>query len=128
MEKKRLASLQELELSSYSTKSKEQSQKKQDLTSEDSVKRSSEHKLSYAEQRERDKAMRRAAKKVEEAEIAVASMEEKLAQVEAKISAGDVSPQVFNDHAEITKGLENAMSMWELAQMDFDELKEKYNL
>ncbi len=128
LEKKRLASLQELELSSYSTKSKEQSQKKQDLTSEDSVKRSSEHKLSYAEQRERDKAMRRAAKKVEEAEIAVASMEEKLAQVEAKISAGDVSPQVFNDHAEITKGLENAMSMWELAQMDFDELKEKYNL
>ena len=127
LEKKRLASLQELELSS-STKSKEQSQKKQDLTPEDSVKRSSEHKLSYAEQRERDKAMRRAAKKVEEAEIAVASMEEKLAQVEAKISAGDVSPQVFNDHAEITKGLENAMSMWELAQMDFDELKEKYNL
>ena len=83
-------------------------------------------KLSYAEQRERDKALRRAAKKVEEAEANVTAREKAVADVEAEIAVGCVDPEIFTRHADATKELENAMSLWELAQMELDELKERY--
>ena len=79
--------------------------------------------LSYAEQREREKALRRATKRVEEAEAAVSARETELAEIEAKIAAGDVDPKLFTAHADATKAVENAMSVWELAQMELDELK-----
>ena len=82
-------------------------------------------KLSYAEQRERDKTLRRAAKRVEEAEAAVSAREAALAEIEAKIAAGEVAPEIFTAHAEATKAVENAMSVWELAQMELDELKQQ---
>ncbi len=80
-------------------------------------------KLSYAEQREREKMVRRAARRVEDAEAAVAKAEEELAAVEARIAAGEVADEVFKAHAEATKAVENAMSMWELAQQELDEIK-----
>ena len=84
-------------------------------------------KLSYAEQRERDKALRKAAKKVEETENEVASREKELADIEAHIAAGGELPaDIYTRHEQANKNLENAMSLWELAQMDLDELKEKY--
>ena len=85
-------------------------------------------KLSYAEQRERDKTVKRAAKKVEEAELAVGAREAELAEIEARIAAGDVSPEVFTAHAEATKAVENAMSVWELSQLELDDLKERYGV
>ncbi len=41
--------------------------------------------------------------------------------MEARIAAGEVAPEVFDEHAAATKALENAMSVWELAQMELDE-------
>ena len=70
--------------------------------------------------------MRRAAKKVEEAEAAVGKREAELAEIEAKIAAGDVSNEIFEEHARMGKELENAMSVWELAQMELDSMKEQY--
>ncbi len=83
-------------------------------------------KLSYAEQRERDKALKRAAKRVEEAEKAVADAEKAVSEIEARLAAGESDPALFTGHADATKNVENAMSLWELAQMELDELKEKY--
>lgn len=122
LEKKRLSSLRELELPTSKTASAE---KKNEVLAKPEV---SSAKLSYAEQRERDKAVKRVAKKVDEAEAMVGQREAELADIESRIAAGEVAPEIFEAHAAATKEVENAMSMWELAQLELDELKEKYNI
>ncbi len=128
LEKKRIASLQELERSQPKTEQKNSPQQK--LSAAEPAKAMkvepstpAQRKLSYAEQREREKTLRRATKRVEEAEAAVSAREAELAEIEAKIAAGDVDPKLFTAHADATKAVENAMSIWELAQMELDELK-----
>ena len=80
--------------------------------------------LSYAEQRERDKALRRARKKVEEAEKDVAKREQDIKDLEARMSSGEpLTQEDYALHASLTKQLENAMSLWELASMEYDELQ-----
>ncbi|MDD6723585.1 MAG: ABC-F family ATP-binding cassette domain-containing protein [Bacteroidales bacterium] len=78
--------------------------------------------LSYAEQREREKALRRARKKVEEAEAEVSRLEGEVKAIEDEMNGGNVSPEIFKRHAEATKNLENAMSVWELAVGEADSL------
>lgn len=123
LEKKKLNSLRELEASGSKTKPAE-TVHKNELRKEDpaAMQASSPRKLSYAEQRERDKIIKRAQKKVSEAEEAVSAREAELAEIEARIAAGDVSPEIFAAHAEATKSVENSMSHWELAQMELEEL------
>ena len=84
-------------------------------------------KLSYAEQREREKAIKRAEKKVKDAEAEISNIENEIAEIEAKIATGNVDTEIFNSHASKNKQLENAMSLWELASMELDEIKSKYN-
>ena len=127
LEKKRLSSLQELEMSAPKPKADEKA-KTAATESKDTESGRPAAKLSYAEQRERDKTVKRAAKKVEEAELAVGAREAELAEIEARIAAGDVSPEVFTAHAEATKAVENAMSVWELSQLELDDLKERYGV
>lgn len=120
LEKKKLASLRELEAKTPVAKTESPAKAAPAPTPKAAAK------LSYAEQREREKTLRKANKKVEEAENEVAVREQQLADIEAKIAAGEVAPEIFTAHAQAGKDLENAMSMWELAQMELDELKEKF--
>ncbi len=76
----------------------------------------------YAEQREHDKAVRRARKKVEEAEAEVASREAAVKAIEDELASGSPTPDVYDRHAAAVKALENAMSVWELASLDLDAL------
>lgn len=124
LEKKKLASLQELELS----KSAPSAQTAQPAPVESSVEanKPEQRKLTYAEQRERDKMLRRAAKKVAEAEGAVSEAESALADIEAKIAAGNVENDIFNQHQAATRRVETAMSLWELACQELDELKASF--
>ena len=124
LEKKKLASLQELELS----KSAPSAQTAQPAPVESSVdaNKPEQRKLTYAEQRERDKMLRRAAKKVAEAEEAVSEAESALAAIEAKIAAGNVENDIFNQHQAATRRVETAMSLWELACQELDELKASF--
>lgn len=124
LEKKKLASLQELELS----KSAPSAQTAQPAPVESSVdaNKPEQRKLTYAEQRERDKMLRRAAKKVAEAEGAVSEAESTLADIEAKIAAGNVENDIFNQHQAATRRVETAMSLWELACQELDELKASF--
>ena len=78
--------------------------------------------LSYAEQREREKALRRARKKVEDAEAEVSRLEAEVKAIEDEMSGGNVSPEIFKRHADATKDLENAMSVWELAVGEAESL------
>ncbi len=122
LEKKRMASLAELELSkSPAAEAKSAPSKAQPAPAPDSR---TERKLSYAEQREREKALRKATKRVEEAEAAVGACGEAISAIEARISSGEA---IYDEHAAAIKELENAMSVWEMAQMELDQLKEQYS-
>ena len=128
LEKKKMASLAELELSKSPTGSEKKdvqtqaktAQAKQTAKVEEAT--VPDRKLSYAEQREREKTIKRAKKKVSEAEEQIATIEAEIADIEGKIASGDVSPDIYDQHAARTKALENAMSVWELASMELDEL------
>ncbi|MGN0224122.1 MAG: ABC-F family ATP-binding cassette domain-containing protein [Muribaculaceae bacterium] len=81
--------------------------------------------VNYAEQRERDKMVRRARRKVEEAEAEVARLEAAVHEIEAQLAdpAAAADPDIYSRHAQANKDLENAMSVWELASMELDELQ-----
>ncbi|MDE6453387.1 MAG: hypothetical protein K2L27_04205, partial [Muribaculaceae bacterium] len=58
----------------------------------------------------------------------ITRLEGEIASIEAAIAAGDTAPDIYDRHAAATKALENAMSLWELAGMELEELKERYSL
>lgn len=129
LEKKKLESLQQLELSVSPTldvKPENKLAPEPKTISKREVRENTTRKLTYAEQRERDKALRRADKKVKEAEEAISRMEAQVAEVLQKIEDGDTSAEIFENHATLSKNLENQMSVWELAVMELEELKAKY--
>ena len=123
LEKKKIASLHELEISAPKAKTEPAQPAQKSAQAPAATAAPEPKKLSYAEQRERDKALKRAAKKVEEAEADVARREADVAAIEARIAAGEVDPEVFTAHADAVKAVENAMSVWELAQSELDDLK-----
>lgn len=128
LEKKRIANLNELELSqspgSGEASKPSRNEAKGDGPAKTSDKSSpqTDKRLSYAEQREREKAVKRAAKRVAEAEAEVSRREEEIAAIEAEMAGGRSDSEILARHAAATKELENAMSVWELAQMELDSL------
>ena len=130
LEKKKIASLSELEIKDNKPAAKD-SKTAKDIKEPKDVK---DHKasgpdkeakpraLSYAEQRERDKALRAARKKVETAEADIARLESEKAAIEARFAAGEASDELYALHVEAQKNLENAMSVWELASMEYEEM------
>ena len=115
LEKKRIVNLAELELSKSPEITKEK------VVEQPKEKLQPDRRLSYAEQRERDKRIRRQRKRVEELEAEVAAVEEELKSIEDEIAAGNVGNGVLTRHAETQKRLENTMSLWELASMELEE-------
>lgn len=128
LEKKKLASLAELESSRQPVAKRQEKQESTKQPDKPSAAKSSEQpakpKMTYTEQREREKMVKRAEKKVKEAEAEIAAIEQSIADTEAKIAAGETSNEIFETHAALQKKLDNAMSLWEIATIDLDELKE----
>lgn len=79
--------------------------------------------LSYAEQKEREKTIKRAKKKVADAEEEISRLESSLKEIEDKIAAGDTSQETLDAYAKAQKDLENGMSIWELAAMELEEIE-----
>ena len=80
-------------------------------------------KRSYFEQKEHDKLVRQARKRVEEFEKQIAELENKVAEIEEAIAAGKTdNPNIFTDHQETNKKLEMAMSEWELASEELERV------
>ena len=128
LEKKRIDSLAELELSKSPTtkiseaKTSTAAQGKQVKDSPVNVDNAkTKPRLSYAEQREREKAVKRLQKKVADSEAEVTRLEQSVKQIEDEIATGECSDDVFKRHAQAQKDLENAMSIWELAVMDLEQ-------
>lgn len=110
--KKKMDTLQQLELSASTTKKEEKEEQP------------SENKLSYQEQKELSRQQRRLEKKVEEAEKKVAALEEKLKAMEEQLStpegAGDMG--LLQQYL-VTKGeLDKAMNNWEQSTLELDRL------
>lgn len=121
LEKKKLSSLNALNSSAPSRVA--EPEKKPVVAKAEPQPQAQESKTrSYAEQREHDKAVRRARKKVEEAEAEVASREAAVKAIEDELASGSPTPDVYDRHAAAVKALENAMSVWELASLDLDAL------
>lgn len=123
LEKKKMESLHELEANAPMR----QQEKKQDAKPAPKAaaqpapeQPQTARRISYAEQREKQKQLKRLQKKVEEAEAEISRIEGEIAEIEQKLAAGDTNPELYTLHAQRTKQLENAMSLWKLASMDVD--------
>lgn len=126
LEHKRIDSLRELEKNAPTAAPKQQAAPKKEAPAEKPASKSETPRLSYAEQRERDKMVKRARRKVEEAEARVAELEQAVKDIEnalADPAAATADPDIYNRHASTVKELENAMSVWELATIELEELE-----
>lgn len=131
LERKKIASLQELEGNRISRQQQQKlAPEKYEATPEPQTQKADEEskpgkrRLSYSEQKEQEKILKRARKNVKDAEEKIATLEQECAAVEAKISEGDSSEEILQAYQKLHKDLENAMSVWELAQMELDSLEQ----
>lgn len=126
LSKKKMESLAELELRTPAAKAEAKpaaDQKQKPSVASAAPEAKPARKLSYAEQRERDKIVRKARKKVEDAEAEIARLEQVVKDIENELQTGaSADPEIYNRHAQANKDLENAMSVWELASIDFEQL------
>ncbi len=129
LEKKKLTSLTELELSKSPTvatqpKTDKSIPAKKAEPSTDQNKTQQQPKRSYAEQKEHEKLVRRARKKVEDAETEITAIESQISDIEAKMAVGEYNETLISDHSALQKKLENAMSVWELATIELEEISD----
>ncbi len=122
LEKKKLASLSELEISKPSIPDSRQKEQAKAATKEEQPKKET-RRVTYTEQREREKMIRRAEKKLKETESKISEIENEINEIETKIASGDIEGDIFNKHAELQKKLEYAMSEWELAGEELEQFK-----
>ena len=78
-------------------------------------------KQSYAEKKEFEKQIRKAERLVKDAKVS--QLEAELKVVEDKLAAGATDNDLFERHGEVSKSLDAAMSEWEDATMELENLK-----
>lgn len=115
LRKKNLDNLKQLELSKSGTPAA----KKENAEFPNEPKDS---KANYLQQKERAKALSKARKEVKNLEVEIAGMEEKIIELENKISGGDVSEETLSTYEGVKKQLEATMSQWEEASENLDRL------
>lgn len=115
LEKKKLESLHELERTKPSMP---------DSPRESAAK--PPQKINYAEQREHDKMVKRAAKKVQDAENEITRLESEVADIVAQLAAGNVEGDILDRYSKTKRDLDNAMSVWELASQEHDDLATRF--
>lgn len=113
LQHKQMESLRELEKSAPSKTDNDQIQ-------EPAV---SSGKQSYAEKKEFEKQIRKAERLVKDAEAKVSQLEAELKVVEDKLAAGATDNDLFERHGEVSKSLDAAMSEWEDATIELENLK-----
>jgi len=109
--KKKMETLQQLELSPSPTAKREEKREEP-----------SENKLSYQEQKEQNRQQRRLEKQVAEAEQKVASLEEKLKKMEEQLATpeGASNMELLQKYLEVKARLDQAMNNWERATTELE--------
>ncbi|MCM1111099.1 MAG: ABC-F family ATP-binding cassette domain-containing protein [Clostridium sp.] len=123
LEKKKIASLRDLELSRSPGGGSLRQQSAKPQAEQPAAQ--SDGRVSYAEQREKEKAQRRARKKVEDAEADIARLEKEVAAIEQQLAdpaAVSADPAIFDRHAALQRRLDEAMALWEQASTELEEL------
>ncbi len=111
LEKKKIQSLQELEI-------------KDKTIAPQQEKVVTASKLSYQEQKEHEREVRRAEKRVKTLEQQIADTEAAIAEIEAQLAQGNASdPEIYTKHATLNAQLEDIMAQWEQASEDLENIK-----
>lgn len=115
LSKKKLENLQQLELSKSPATSK-QKEKEEHL---------SENKLSYQEQKEQNRLIKRKEKEVQEAEEKITKMEERLSEMETQLSTpeGAINFDLLQKYLETKNKLDAVMNKWERITLELENLK-----
>jgi ATP-binding cassette subfamily F protein 3 len=62
---------------------------------------------------------------VQDAETEITRIEQEISEIESEMASGNTTDnQIYERHGALHKQLDNAMSVWELATMELDELNE----
>ena len=85
-----------------------------------------EGKLSYEQQKERAKLVKKAERRVKDAELEIERIESLIADVEDKLATpeGATSMPLFEQHASLKKQLDKVVEEWELAMEEMEQLTE----
>ena len=114
LEKKRIQSLQELE-------------KKDKVVAHQQEKTATASKLSYQEQKEHERTLRRAQKRVKLLEQQIADIEGEITEIEAQLSQGSTdAPEIFTRHAHLSHQLEDVMLQWEQASEELENMEQSH--
>ena len=114
LQKKKLDNLNQLELSSTPAGGNEKNNPE--------IQEESEGKISYAQQKEKARLRNKAEKAVAKYEKEIDEYEARLKEIEEKLAAGDASSETLQTYSEVQKRIEEAMSKWEMAQVELEEL------
>jgi len=115
LQKKKIDSLKELE-------------KKPKITSENSVveKVTSSTELSFEEQKEINKQIKKTEKQVETLEIQISSLETKISEMDEQLSKSDTDhASIYSEYEKVKRSLEQTMYEWELSIEQLDEWQNK---
>ncbi len=123
LEKKKLENLTDLERKEVlSAPSKAQApQPKPETEADKAPAEARPTKLTYQEQKEREKMVRQAQKKVTQAEQEIEKLEADKAAIEEQFAQGITSDDLMRQHSAIQKALDNAMSVWELVSQELED-------
>lgn len=113
LSKKKLENLRQLELSKSPDTVKSE-EKKEEI---------SENKLSYQEQKERNRLIKRKEKEVHEAEEKITKLEERISEMETQLSTpeGAANFELLQNYLEIKANLDRVMNNWERLTLELEE-------
>ena len=129
LEYKKIESLRQLEMSqpqgNVVTKEKANASLKMKKTADESSVESQvkSSKISYFEQKEKAKEIKRLQKKVASYEEEIDAIGKQIKEIEASLASGENLPaDIYEQHSTLNKKMENVMSMWEMAYNELEEL------
>ena len=129
LDKLKAAHQQSAPLRNNVAEAKEKNQPKTENTDNESAAKSENSKpqISYQERKERTRMLRKAEKNVADAEAQIALLEEKQTALEGRLANGESDAELLSDYDGTSKKLENAMSVWELAAAELEELQQRFD-
>ena len=93
------------------------------ISNDEAEREVSENKLSFEERKQLNKEIRKAEQRVERAEQRVTELESEVAALEKQMAAGVVNDELLKKYGETQKELEEAMTEWEKATEEEEEVK-----
>lgn len=129
LDKLKAAHQQSAPLRNNVAEAKEKNQPKTENTDNESAAKSENSKpqISYQERKERTRMLRKTEKNVADAEAQIALLEEKQTALEGRLANGESDAELLSDYDDTSKKLENAMSVWELAAAELEELQQRFD-